>query len=279
MILLGLLPLGKILKMNKILIVDNKINLLDIDKKIKITCDDDIATKLSSINIKVVEDTDLEISFDALETKLKVSIDVLPNVKFNLFEKKTGKKNKSQYKITLNKNSYLNYNRFFDCENSKEMIIINLNGEHAKADFIHKTISTNKEYYDILVYHNAKETISNITNNGINIKDGVLHFNVSSFVPNKIKNCIVEQNSRIINLTNNECLINPNLFIDENDVIANHSALIGGYNDEELFYIKSRGIDEKTATNLLARGFLLQNLNISNDNINAINEIINKYWR
>ena len=127
-----------------------------------------------------------------------------------------------------------------------------------------------------MVYHNSSNTESNVINNGVNVLDGNLSFIVSGFVPNGNVNCIVDQKNRIINLTSNLCMIKPNLFIDENDVIANHSAHIGKCNDEEMFYLMSRGISFKDAENLIIKGFLLNGL--TNDK-QQMEKIINKYWR
>ena len=71
-------------------------------------------------------------------------------------------------------------------------------------------------------------------------------------------------------------MIKPNLFIDENDVVANHSALIGTFKDDEIFYLMSRGLDKKDAENLLTKGFLLKGVTYYKE---VLENIINKYWR
>ena len=130
-----------------------------------------------------------------------------------------------------------------------------------------------------MVYHNYPKTICNVYNSGVNILDGKLIFTVTNIVPNHITGCVVNQNGRIITLNNNECLINPNLLIEENDVTASHSALIGKVSDEELFYLMSRGINHDLAINLLIKGFLLGGLTISEKRTKEINAIIDQYWR
>ena len=156
------------------------------------------------------------------------------------------------------------------------MTIINLNGDNAKVDYNLKTVCKSFEKYNYLVYHNARKTSSNIINNGVNILEGELEFNVSSFVPNDIKKCYVNQESRIINMTDNLCIIKPNLFIDEEDVIASHSALIGTFSSFEIFYLMSRGISKKESDRLLTKGFLMKGISYHKDDLK---EIIDKYWR
>lgn len=48
----------------------------------------------------------------------------------------------------------------------------------------------------------------------------------------------------------------PSLEIDENEVQAGHGASVGRVDDEQLFYLTSRGIDRKSAERMVAEGFL-----------------------
>ena len=72
--------------------------------------------------------------------------------------------------------------------------------------------------------------------------------------------CIANQNNRIINLSDKKSEIRPNLYIEEYDVSASHSAFIGRFKEEELFYLMSRGIPELEASRLLLKGFLLSDI-------------------
>ena len=64
--------------------------------------------------------------------------------------------------------------------------------------------------------------------------------------------------------------INPNMFIDSNDVIANHNSTIGNINKDYLFYLNSKGIENDNAKKLIISGFLKSILN------SDMNEIIDK---
>jgi len=48
----------------------------------------------------------------------------------------------------------------------------------------------------------------------------------------------------------------PSLEIQENDIKAGHATTVGRVNDLELFYLMSRGIEEKSAKMLIINGFL-----------------------
>lgn len=72
--------------------------------------------------------------------------------------------------------------KVYDVKTANEMTIIDLNGDESKIEYFFKTVSTDKEKYNFLVHHNGKKSISNIINNGVNILNGSLEFNVSGFV-------------------------------------------------------------------------------------------------
>lgn len=249
--------------MNRIIISNNQFDLNNIEYNYK----EDLISKL---NLKVIKNTKLELIIDK-EIKLDINIELLDDVKLDfVIIKKTKTKILTKYK--LNENSILNITEISDSDIINERNIINLNGKNSKINFILKTVCKNNEKYDIVINHNNIKTESNVVTNGVNI-NGNLYFTVTSYVPKGIKKCIVNQQNRIINLTDNECLIRPNLLIDEVDVIANHSALIGSFKDEELFYMQRLGIDIATANKLLIEGFIKSKINK-----NLANHF-KKYWR
>lgn len=263
--------------MNKIEVVNDIVTSISIDDTIEYEfVPRNEFFDVNDIKLKILKDTDLEINYTGTEKhKLDLFITVCDNAKLNLLEYRNGTKSKVQYKIYINDYAKVNINKFYDVEEIKEMMIVSLNGMESSIDYNFKTIASDKEKYDTIIYHNEKNTTSNIVNNGVNINDGKLTFNISTFVPNGKTECNANQSSRIINLTDNKCQINPNLFIDEYDVIANHSAHIGKFSNEELFYLMSRGITKEDSINLLIKGFLLNN-ELLNE---KIENSIQKYWR
>ena len=266
--------------MNKIKVVNDNLVLSNVSKNIQVEYyQKEFLFAINDLKINVTKDSVLDIEIDLKEdSKLNFNINIENNVKLKLNILTKGKTGKIQYKYTLSKNSLCNVFKFQNIDSIKEMIIANLNGINADIEYNFKTISNDKENYDYHIFHNYNNTISNIKNNGVCIDDGKIIYQVSSFVPKEINGCIVNQNNRIINLTNNKCEIKPNLYIDSFDVEASHSALIGKFSDEEMFYIQSRGIDYDNALKLLITGFLTSDIN-NKKIINTINKNIEKYWR
>ncbi len=266
--------------MNKIKIVNDNLETININKDISVEYyEQNCLFGINEIKLSITKDSDLDIEINLKkETRLNFNINIKDNVTLNLNILTKGKVGKIKYTYNLNENSYLSVFKFQNIDTIKEMVTVNLNGLNSKVDYNFKTISNNKETYDYNIFHNNKNTISNIKNNGVCIDNGEIIYQVSSFVPKDIINCIVNQNNRIINLTDNKCEIKPNLYIDTNDVEANHSALIGKFSDEEIFYMQSRGIDYYTTLKLLITGFLTSDMK-NKKILKEINKNIDLYWR
>lgn len=263
--------------MNKIKVINEQVLFEESDELIEVTLSDKLDIfDIIKLKINVLGDTDIQIYYEnESESKLDVLIDVKDNVFCNIYELKKEHDVKIQYKYYLGIKSNLSVHKFYDCNIVKELDIVELNGEYASIEYKLHTISKNIQKYDLVVYHNNRCTKSNIINKGVNIEDGALSFNVTGTVYNGIKGCEINQNNRIITLNENPCNINPNLLIEENDVIANHAALIGKFNEQDIFYLMSRGIKREDVIRLLTRGFLQDETVFIED----IENIIDMYWR
>ena len=136
-------------------------------------------------------------------------------------------------------------------------IIINLNGENASVEYHYSTINYDNHKYKIEVNHNNSKTISNIYNHGINVFDNKLDFDITGNVLNKSGKCECNQKNQILNISDGKSTILQKLLIDNFDVISSHSAYIGKFKDEILFYLMSRGISEKVSYDLLIKSFLV----------------------
>ena len=136
-------------------------------------------------------------------------------------------------------------------------IIINLNGENANVEYHYSTINYDDHKYKIEVNHNNSKTISNLYNHGINVLDNKLDFDVTGNVLNKSDKCECNQKNQILNISDGKSTILPKLLIDNYDVVSSHSAYIGKFKDEILFYLMSRGISEKVSYDLLIKNFLI----------------------
>ena len=266
--------------MNKIRIIDDNIEKLSINKNIKVEYHDKKSIfEISELKILVENSSTLEIEINIKnETKLNFNIIALKDVKLNLSIFTKGDTGKIKYTYELFENSVIDVLKFQNVKSIKEFICIKLKEKNSKITYNFRTISNEKEAYDYNIMHEAKDTISNVKNSGVCIGNGAIIYQVSSFVPKNINGCIANQNNRIINLTNNKCEILPNLYIDNSNVSASHSALIGKFSDDEVFYMQSRGLDYDTTIKLLILGFLTSDIG-NNKMIKEIKKEVKKYWR
>lgn len=266
--------------MNKILIENDIVVSAELSSKIKISFlekSEDFA--VNKLVVDILKDSKLEIIYhNESASKLDILIRVSSNVQAKITEIRTGNFMKIRYRYEIDTNSTLFLQKIHHIEGIRELDTIYLNGEHAKIKYLLKTISTKREKYDITVYHHAKYTESFVQSNGVNVEE-TLDFHVSSVVPPGMSGAYVDQKNRIVNLTDGKCNIHPNLFIDEYDVSANHSAWIGTFKEDELFYLQSRGIRKEMAIRLLVKGFLLSNLDLTNKRKEEIDNIMDQYWR
>lgn len=266
--------------MNTIEIVNDKI-ISNIDSSINVVIEEKTSLfNVKNIKINILKDTSLFMKITNKElNKMNIMFNVLENVNFNLLEINSDSLIKAQYVFDLQENSNTFVFKFNDVLDCRERTIINLNEINAKINYCFRTISKTNQEYDYIINHKSKNTYSDLSINGVSILDGTIIFTITGDVPKDIIDCTLNETSRIINLNDKECIIKPNLLIDEYRVSANHSALIGSFDKDELFYLMSRGIPKNEALNLLIKGFLLNNISIFDNYKLDIENIINKYWR
>lgn len=133
---------------------------------------------------------------------------------------------------------------------------------------------------DINVFHKANNTKSYVYNFGVSKDNGSINFNVISKVSRKYSGCILKQDSKIISLNNtNNNIINPVLLIDNYDTEGAHAAFIGKFNEEEVFYLQSKGIKKSDAYKLLLEGFLIGVMDIDDHEKESLKEKFNIDWR
>lgn len=229
-----------------------------------------IQKKKDYVLIHIIDNTEVELEI-AFSTNIAFEIDCNKELRLKQLSKINNKHVKYEY--YLKKNSCLYVNEFLLCEGVKERHDVYLEEPSSKAELMIRSIAKEKENYEVSVHHMANDTKSNVIAKAVNIDEGELHFHIEGIVPKNMTNCEVNQDTKIYTFNQKHCTINPILLIDNNDVIANHAAFIGRFDDEVLFYLMSRGISKQECIHLLVKGFL----NIDNDE--EILSIIHKYWR
>ena len=257
--------------MNKIILNNNKLTK-ELDQNIVVVENGKMERfGIDEFSIYVHDNSDLLIIIED-DIKVSFNINLDNNVSLNLYEIQKGIKTKIKYKYTLLAHTFLYINKINHNIETKEYDLINLNGTNAKVEFVLKNIASGNDNIDVIVNHNIRETTSDIKCDGLCIENGTLNLNVTTIIPNGCIKAIANQENEIIKLNELNSTIKPLLLIGEYDVEASHSAKIGSFNEENLFYMESRGLNRKEAINLLTNGFLKRNLK----NNEFINDFIEK---
>ena len=134
--------------------------------------------------------------------------------------------------------------------------------------------------YTQLVEHLAADTEGYIENYGVANDQSALVFEGIGKINKGMKRSVARQSNHGIVLGEKSRLdANPLLLIDEFDVVASHGAAIGKIDDEQLYYLMSRGLSLKVAERLIISGFLSPVLKVlSTDTLKTefINAVENK---
>ena len=200
----------------------------------------------------IVEQTNCKIDIKVDDLKLEIKGNV------HIYDFNTN--DKLNLDITLVENSTLYYYMFSNNNFSDKVITIN-NNDNSKVNFNYSFI--NSKDSKVIINNNI---LGNNINSSIKVR-GVCTDNAKSIIESNgyvIKNTInneFDEDIRGLNLDNGMVIIKPNLFIDTNEVIANHNATIGNINKDYLFYLNSKGINTIDAKKLITTGFIKSILN------------------
>ena len=237
--------------MNKILVVENKIIPFD---------NNSVIVDNNSIIFK--ESGNYYIDYiDSNNISFNINID--SNICVNLFEYSNNKNITINNKYYLNNKSTLIANKFYYNNNTNEKIDIYLKEDKANIKYNFSSIGNGSDKYIINIYHEGESSNSDVFNRTIAKEGSTNIFDINSYVDNGIKNCYLNQQTKIITLGNSNNKVNPNMFIGESTTNALHSSAIGSVNENDLFYIMSRGIDYNTSVNLIVKGMILSNINVN----------------
>ena len=251
--------------MNKIIVNKNRIDNYK---------DDEI--EINNNKIWFYKDNKYEFEYiDCDDVRLEFMIDNA-NIEILDYSSDNYLKIKNIYNID---NGSLRIDKFYNNKQEDEAIDFNLMQDGDMIDYNFATISLGEENYIINVNHNNKNTISNIDNRSVALKNSKINYTINSRV---LKDCVksmLDQNTRIITLDECEAKISPNMFIDLDDVIAKHGSVIGTFKEDQVFYLMSKGISYNDTVKLLIKGYLLSKIRVNVDIRMKIMDIIDRYWR
>lgn len=147
-------------------------------------------------------------------------------------------------------------------------ILINLDGEYAKADYKLITVASENTHnrYDVRLNNNYPNTKANIWQKAVALNGGKTEFLATGFIKKGADNAENFQESRVLLLDDAATGdASPLLLIDHYNVLAGHGASVSRVNEEELYYLQSRGIGKREAEHLMTLAFIKPLIDEMND--------------
>ncbi len=130
-------------------------------------------------------------------------------------------------------------------------------GSHSESKVIAVTTGKQSNGINNRVVNIGKHTTANISQRGVLLEKSELIFNGIGNIIHGASGANAEQENRVLMMSDQaHGDANPILLIDENDVIAGHAASVGQVDENQMYYLMSRGIDKELAQRLVIRGFL-----------------------
>ena len=128
------------------------------------------------------------------------------------------------------------------------------------------TVCGDKVSYDVAIQHLAPYTQSNMENYGIVMKGAHWDVVATGQIKRGCYQSKAHQTTRILTLDEKQNVkVLPILLIDENDVEASHACSLGQPDENQLYYMQSRGMNRTQAIQLLTIGYLLPIATIIDD--------------
>jgi len=165
--------------------------------------------------------------------------------------------------IKANVNDFASFN-FYLADLSKANLNIESNvillGEKAKGSFRFCSVADKGtlKKYNIGFDQIGVGTDTLFEGYGVSLKDGEIDAKGITHIEQNCTKATADQRVKII-LFDKESKgkASPILKIDCDDIIANHSCAIGSLNEDHIFYLKTRGLDEEEARKLVTMGYLI----------------------
>ena len=213
-----------------------------------------------------------------INTACEVYLDHNTQVELINYSEKPQTKQIYNFAADINKNSKLKYHAIdMFGRLLKNNYYINLSKPESECLFNGFNIADNKDHIDnyIEVNHNSPHTLSNLNYKIIANKNakGIL-FAKAIINKNSFDSEAYQKNNNLILSDKAAVHSNPQLEIYNDNVKCSHGSATGQIDDEAIYYMRSRGINEETAKQLILNSFV--NDIIENISSKTIQDIFKK---
>jgi len=132
-------------------------------------------------------------------------------------------------------------------------------GDGAKSDFLGIAFAGEGQHQDTgtKVHHLASNTTSTVRSKSISKDGGITSYRGLIQIKKGAKNCKSHVECDALMVDNiSESNTFPFMDVRENEVDLGHEATVGKISDEQLFYLRSRGLSEEQASQMIVSGFI-----------------------
>lgn len=166
---------------------------------------------------------------------------------------------KKEISFYVQRNASLLVELFITRVDASIFIVCTLEGESSSADVrgIYCAHETNNIVIKTMQHHAVAHATSNVTIKGILYGAAQAHYyGMIRVEKNAYATKACQENKNIILSDNARAVSIPQLEVLTDDVHCFHASATGKWDNEQLFYCATRGIDDKRAQQVLLRGFL-----------------------
>ncbi len=222
-------------------------------------------TDYEVLNIEVKNNSHVKVVeiclFDLSDSYLDKNVKCLENSSLELveFDLSTNTNSKANVKTYLDESSYINSKKislFANNSNVDERIYLKGKDANFLASNVYINYNNGEQNIDYTIYHQDTDTKSELFNYGICKNKSVLNINTNGVVEKDAVRSDLKQKTKGVLLDLESSIsANPLLQIDEYDCLASHGAGIGAIDEEDLYYLMSRGLSREEASKLIIAGF------------------------
>ncbi len=143
---------------------------------------------------------------------------------------------------------------------TKSSVETRLLGDGSETKIVGAFFGHADQHFDVgsRVWHEAEHTTADLVTRGVlddsarSVYEGVQDVGRGAWDTNSYQ----RENTLMLS-DDSEADASPKLIINNHDTEASHSATVGQVDQQDLFYMTSRGVDEQSAKNMLVEGFFV----------------------
>ena len=241
--------------------MENKTLVLEKENKQNLTLEENthIIAKENSNSVLILEVRKAQ--------KIRIEIEVRSGAFLTLFYNNTSPDYEVEEEISIYRNGKLKL-AYCELESKKlsRKATVKLLEEGAEVTLISGAIADSKKHQEILCDHFCGNTTSNMETYGVIISGGDYQVVANGRIEKGAIGAKTHQTSRVLTFAEKQkAEVIPMLEIEENDVEASHATSIGQLDENQLYYLMSRGITQQEALRLISLGYLLPLTKVADD--------------